>query len=339
MTRALTLLFTLALACSLTACEAGSSGPKICDSGVYQECPCADGTTGVQQCKDTGAEWGNCSCDAVVDPVPDAGTTDTVDTPDVIGSGPDVIGSGPDVIGSGPDVPVVDPDTHEPPDVGEECKPQWEKVCNGDIVVWVDSCGTLGDTIESCAEIGYCSSGACVEACLPKHEERCSGDSIYWFDSCGVKESVSLQCAEDEFCIGCHEDDDLCSKEAQCAKAFYNGEWKVSADPNTKDACGMGNSTYFDLVIDLTIHEDGTAEAFGDVLDYDLHYVGQLTGKNLEMIGTYSQTSMGMTIDHEEVIDVDFTDLETFEGLSADTFVMPVLGGCTLYWNITGIKQ
>ena len=331
MTRALTLLFSLALACSLAACEAASSGPKICDSGEYQECPCADGETEVQQCKDDGSGWGNCSCDPGGDPVPDAGTTDTVDTPDV--TLPD-----PDGTLLDPDVPVVDPDTHETPDDGGECQPQWEKVCNGDIVVWVDSCGMLGDTIESCAEIGYCSSGACVEACLPKHEERCSGNAIYWFDSCGAKESVSVACADDEFCVGCHEDDDLCSKDAQCAKAFYNGQWKISADPNTKDACGMGNSTYFDLTIDLTIHEDGSAEAFGDVLEYELHYVGQLTGKNLEMTGTYSQTSLGMTIDHTEVIDVDFISLEIFEGLSADTFVMPVLGGCTLYWNITGVK-
>ena len=54
---------------------------------------------------------------------------------------------------------------------------------------------------------------------------------------------------------------------------------------------------------------------------------------------TYSQTTANITLNHVESIDVTFTSLETFEGLSADSFTIPVLGECTLYWNITGVKQ
>ena len=310
-------LFTM----GLNACEASSGGAKICDPGVYQTCPCLDGTEGLQQCESSGAQWGDCSCDTS-DPNPN----DVVSDP-----GDGVVAPG-DVTGD------VDDDHGNGPDLGEpQCTPQWEKVCNGDVIVWVDSCGTLGDTIESCAEIGYCSSGACVAACLPKAEERCSGNTIYWFDSCGEKESVSLACADDEFCVGCHEDDDLCSKEAQCAKGFFDGQWKITADPNTKDACGLGEATYFDLIVELTIDSNGVADAVGDVLEYDLHYTGTLTGKNLEMSATYSQSALGMSIEHVEEIDVNFTSLETFEGVSSDSFNM--LAPCTLYWNITGVKQ
>ena len=317
MSRALVFIVVLLLAASLTACDSGSSGSNnICDPGVYQECPCAGGVQGVQQCDDSGDLWGDCSCD------PGGASNDA--------SGGDSSAVS-DVTAPGPEA--------GPTDDAEVCQPQWEKVCNGDVVVWVDSCGILGDTIENCAEVGYCSSEACVEACLPKAEERCSGNTIYWYDSCGEKESVSAACGDDEFCVGCHEDDDLCSKAAQCVKGFYNGKWKITADPNQKDACGMGPSTYFDLVVDLVVNEDGTVDATGDVLEYDLHYMGTLVGKDLEMTATYSQTTAWITLNHVENIDVTFTSLETFEGLSADSFTIPVLGECTLYWNITGVKQ
>jgi hypothetical protein len=317
MSRVFKFLVLMVSAIALAGCETSSGGANICDPGVYQECPCAGGEAGVQQCDDSGDRWGDCSCDpggwAVVD-----------------GSSGDVALSS--------DVTEVEPEAGPTEDV-EICQPQWEKVCNGDVIVWVDSCGMLGDTIESCAEVGYCSSGACVEACLPKAEERCAGNSIYWFNSCGEKESVSVTCGEDEFCVGCHEDDELCSKDAQCVKGFYDGEWKITADPKEKDACGMGPSTYFDLIVDLVVNEDGTVDATGDVLEYDLHYTGTLVGKDLEMSATYSQTSAGLTINHVELIDVDFTSLDTFEGLSADTFTIPLLGDCTLYWDITGVRQ
>ena len=318
MSRVFKFLFLMVTAIALAGCETASGSADICDPGVYQECPCAGDETGVQQCDDSGDRWGDCSCNpgwnmAVVD-----------------GSTGDVAANS--------DVTAAEPEAGPTQDV-EICQPQWEKVCNGDVVVWVDSCGMLGESIESCAEVGYCSAGVCVEACLPKAEERCSGNSIYWYNSCGEKESVSVACADDEFCVGCHEDDELCSKDAQCVKGFYDGKWKITADPDSKDACGMGPSTYFDLIVDLTVSENGQVDATGDVLEYDLHYTGTLSGKNMEMSATYSQTSAGLTIDHVELIDVNFTSLDTFEGLSADTFAIPVLGECTLYWDITGVRQ
>lgn len=317
MSRALYTLCLMSLFLLPGGCEASSGGSNLCDPGVYQECPCPGSETGVQQCDDSGDLWGDCSCDP--------GGRAVVDV-------------------SGGDVSMTWDGTTEEVEAGptedvESCQPQWEKVCNGDVVVWVDSCGMLGDTIENCAEVGYCSSGACVEACLPKAEERCAGNTIYWFNSCGEKETVSVACGEDEFCVGCHEDDELCSKEPQCVKGFYDGKWKISADPNQKDACGMGPSTYFDLIVDLVVNADGTVDATGDVLEYDLHYTGTLVGKDLEMSATYSQTSTGITIDHVELIDVHFTSLDTFEGLSADTFTIPIIGDCTLYWDITGVRQ
>ena len=299
----------------LVGCEAaGGSGSDVCDPGVTQAC-LSTGGAGVQSCSDDGSGWGACTpLGAPADT--GQGTHDTADPPPDTGPGTPDVG------------PVQDTD---------DCIPNYEKVCNGSAVVWLDSCGVVGDSVEACTGNSYCSEGICVEACGPHDHTRCDGDDIFWHDSCGDQEGLLEACGDDAFCVGCQKDDASCKDEPLCVKGFYSGDWLVSADPDTKDACGLGNSTYFDLVLHLTV-EGGVATATGSVLEFDLEYEGTVVGKKLTLEGTYSQTSMGMTIDHVEKIDVTFDTLEHFWGASQDTFSMLGLP-CTLYWDITGVKQ
>ena len=70
----------------------------------------------MQQCKEDGSSWGLCSCDPGTSP--DAGSSDADGGTTSQDAGPEEV---------------------SPEDTAVVCQPQFEKVCNGDLVVWVDS--------------------------------------------------------------------------------------------------------------------------------------------------------------------------------------------------------
>jgi len=318
------LLTSVCLALALVAfgCDSGTdegAGSNVCDPGITQECVCPGGN-GAQSCNDDGSGWGDCTC--LDGNIGGTGTPDP--TPDAV-------------------VSTHNPDTTTtPPDAGPECTLYAEMACEDDLLVWLDSCGVFHENVQDCKTVGYCSDGECVEACTPHAEKRCKGNHVFWFDSCAAEEGQAEECDPTEFCDGCQADDDTCSKEGQCVKAVLTGTWSVTASPDSKDACGMGPASFLPIMMDLQV--DGT-DVLGHaaVLDFDIDYVGTLDGKHLVMTGMYTETQtvigQTITIDHTEQYDVYFTDLNTFSGNNADSFEFPMIGACTLYWNVTGLKQ
>lgn len=325
------LLTALAFAVLAFACDSGD-GAGVCAPGETQTCVCPDGS-GAQSCTSAGSGWEACVCsgggnnnsdasvteaDATANTTPDTGTANPPDTP-----------------GGGT------------PDAGPAaCTPKADKACDGDTLVWLDSCGDFDENIESCAPAGYCSEGECIAACAHQAEKRCKGNDVYWFDSCGAEEGQAEACEPDEFCDGCDADDETCAKEGQCVKGVLTGTWQVTADPATKDACGMGNASFLPVMMDLEV-VGTTVTGHADVLQFSIDYSGTIDGKHLTMTGYYTETSnvlgQTITVDHTEEYDVNFSDMDTFSGNNADSFVMALgaLGDipCTLYWSVTGVKQ
>ena len=301
------------------ACDSADVAERICDPGATQACICPS-AEGAQSCNEDGSGWETCVC-AESEPSRGVPVEDT--TPD------EVIDSG-----DATDTSETGDDASEP---SATCTPNAEKACEGDTLVWLDSCGVFQENIEDCAQVGYCSDGACVSACLPQHERRCKGNDVYWFDSCGSEGGQAEACAPDEFCEGCKPEDANCAKEGECVKATLSGTWLVTADPSSQSVMG-GDVPFLPAMVDLNI--DGTdVTGYAEVGAYVINYVGTLTGKNLKMTGEYTESSALGDVDHVEVYDVHFSDPETFSGLNSDTFSVPVFGEMTIYWNLTGVKQ
>ncbi len=215
------------------------------------------------------------------------------------------------------------------------CSPMDHKGCEGNAIWWYDSCDNKGQLIEACTENTICSNNECVASCTPHAETYCLDNAIYLYDSCGNAETPSEICADDEFCKGCTVDDEPgCNQSPNCVKAFYDGNWELTADPNKKDACGLGNAEYFDQVLNLNV--DGqTATGKIQVAGFSVDFTGTLEGKHLVLEGSYTQDDGTF---HEELIDVMFTSLSTLEGTHTDKFSL--LGfPCSLYWKIEGVKK
>jgi hypothetical protein len=220
------------------------------------------------------------------------------------------------------------------------CVPMDHKGCEGNAVWWYDSCNNKGTLVESCGENTICSGDECVISCTPHAEQFCLKDSIYWYDSCGNAETPAELCDADEFCIGCTVDDEDCDQAASCVKGFFNGDWELKANPDTKDACGLGNATYFEQTLQLQIGDGGTATGKIEVAGFVVEYTGSLDGKHLVLEGSYIQDPGSPTeMPHDETIDVEFDSLSTLDGIHIDSFAFPLVGPCTLYWDVTGTKK
>jgi len=186
----------------------------------------------------------------------------------------------------------------------------------------------------------YCDDGECVTACLPHDQTFCVGDDIYWYDSCGTQESLLQGCDDDAFCKGCQPGDDPCGDTPTCVKGFFSGDWLVIADPDTKDACGFGTTTFFDQVLVLQVDETQVTASV-DILNFHVDYTGALDGKKLTLNGSYTQEQASLVINHDEAYEVTFISLTEFTGVLHDHFdvtgVFPMT--CDLYWQVTGVKQ
>jgi hypothetical protein len=340
----------------MVGCDNRTAADTVCDPGATQTCVCPD-AEGAQSCNEDGSGWQPCECGGGTSPsdgdaagslpAVDGGAGAALDSAGEPDPGPDSStctsyceGKVPYVCGSeGEAVAMAPCGVNFLCNQGacEGCEGVSTLTCEGDLLVAVDACGELGEAIQDCAEVGYCSEGACVTACLPQHERRCKGNDVYWFDSCGGEGGQAEACEPDEFCEGCQPEDANCSKEGECVKATLSGTWSVSANPSTQSVMG-GDVPFLPAMVDLQV--DGTdVTGYAEVGVYEIDYVGTLTGKNLKMTGEYTESSVLGDVAHVEVYDVHFSDPETFSGLNSDTFAVPVLGDTTIYWTVTGLKQ
>jgi len=312
---ALLVVFVAALGC--IACGGGSDVPEgdTCAPGETQLCLCTATEQGVQTCNENATGWGSCEgCTTAPE--------DTTQPPADTGS----------------------PDTTTPPDDnGQQCFTQHEKQCVGKDVYWFDSCGNQETKFESC-DIG-CSAGECAQGCVPKESVKCVDGQPHFFDSCGVDGGVygAKACDDTQFC---KDTIDGNPDGIFCVKPYYNGTWKLTADPKTKSACGLGDATYATLYLDLAV-ENGNATATATFLGEEVAYAGTVTGKQMLVSATYQekQNSLGteVIVDHTTTLDVTFVAPDQFEGIDADSFEADLgLGdplACTIYWDVTGEKQ
>jgi hypothetical protein len=340
----------------MVGCDNGAAADGVCDPGATQTCVCPDGV-GAQSCTGDGSGWRSCVCGDGASPSDGdaAGSSRAVDGGTVaISDGANGPGPGTDASECAPhcegEVPYICDSEGEavaqaPCGVDfychqgrcDDCEGVSFQTCEGDLLLAVDACGELGDTVQDCAEVGYCSEGACVTACLPQHERRCVGNDVYWFDSCGSEGGQAEACNAEEFCEGCQPEDANCSKEGHCVKATLSGTWSVSANPSSQSVLG-GDVPFLPAMVELQV--DGTeVTGHAEVGIYVIDYVGTLTGKNLKMTGNYTESSMLGDVAHVEVYDVHFSDPSTFSGLNSDTFTVPMVGDTTIYWTVTGVKQ
>ena len=323
-----------------------------CIPGETNLCLCDDATPGVQYCLEDGSGYGDCGCAG--DPGED-GSEDT--SADATGG---------------------DADTVDDKDVEETCTPESFQGCDDDKIVWFDSCGQKGDTVETCIPPQTCLNAVCV-GCEAKALSQCSvsGDGLYWFDSCGEQGSLILACPFGTSCVNgtcisvciphatqeCHKDDlwwfdscgepesvaEACAAEQfcvnnACVKPYYNGTWKLEALPSSKAGCAGEQATFPPQYLDLDV--DGSiATGHIDVLQFDVNFVGTLEDKNLNMVAYWSQPGtppLIPDINHEETLDVVFTSPTAFEGTDTDVYTTELLGmeiPCSLYWIVTGERQ
>ncbi len=73
--------------------------------------------------------------------------------------------------------------------------------CQDEDVVWLDGCGAMLETAETCGEGSRCAGGACVD-CSPRDHKGCSEDDVYWFDTCGEKGELAMRCEDGAHCDG-----------------------------------------------------------------------------------------------------------------------------------------
>jgi hypothetical protein len=284
-----------------------------CVPNQQNSCGCAGGETGYQVCNAEGTGYEKCEC---------AGTTE----------------------GGTTEGGTTEGGTTEGTATGEICNEKTAKKCKGSGFVWVDSCGNEDANVTACSEGSTCKNNGCVsdDFCEPKVKKLCHKGNVWWFDSCDNAQSGAEVCEAGEFCTGCTIENPDCGKAPQCVKPYYNGTWKLEASPNTKDACGLGSSTYATLYLDLKV--DGSkASATASFAGEAINYTGTVTGNNILIEATYSQSNPGGgTIDHITIIDATFVAPDKFEGIDKDHFELDLLGqplACDLFWNVTGTKQ
>jgi hypothetical protein len=326
--------------------------PSPCVPGETNLCLCEDTSTGVQSCLEDGAGYGACACGSVL---PDGGDGDVTEE-DSDGNGT-------------PSGDETDSD---------DCTPENFQGCDGDAIVWFDSCGAKGAVVETCVSPQTCENASCI-GCEANAVSQCSpgGDGLYWFDSCGEQGTLIAACPTGTSCVAgtcisactphatqeCHNDDlwwfDSCGEtesvakaceEEQfclndaCVKPFYDGVWKLEALPNSKAGCAGEQATFPPQYLELVVN-GSTATGHIDVLEFDVNFTGTLEGKNLQMIAYWSQQGtppLIPDIDHEETLDVVFTSPTTFEGTDTDVYTTELLGielPCSLYWIVTGERQ
>lgn len=280
-----------------------------CVPGITQSCLCLGGE-GVQACNSEGTGFTACECPSA--------TSDAHLAPDVT---TDWGGTQAEDI-SGPDM---------------NCTPQALKACKEGNVVWLDSCGNYGGIAEACGENSTCSGDTCIEVCTPHAAKYCLKNAIYWYDSCGEAEGPAELCGDEQFCKGCTVDEAPCDGSPNCIKPFYNGTWEMVANPDTQTACGgLSETKYFKQKLVLEVDgSDATGQI--SVANIQVDYTGTITGKKLVLTGSYSQTDLGVTIDHDETIEVEFESLNSFSGLHIDSYDLIGLP-CTVYWDVTGTK-
>lgn len=301
----------------VTGCsDGGNNLAQVCAPGETQPCQCPPDKNGVQECNGVGTGWKTCNCSGASEPEPDV--IEDVSQPDV--SGPEDTG--------GSDACVADNEFAY-------------KSCVGNDIFWFDNCGEQASYIESCGAGESCNSGngTCVESssCDPKAYEQCHMGDVFWHDSCGQPESLAEACDAEDYCI-----------DKSCSKGVYGGTWLMTADPSTKSLGGLGNITFADTY--LTISVSGTeVTAVEQNATPEITWTGTLEGKTMKLTSVYTQEDgLGVTTSENEMT-VTFSapsDLKgvpppiEYSGLMKQVISSDLIGDLgTVVWNVTGVKQ
>ena len=156
------------------------------------------------------------------------------------------------------------------PSQTEECKtcqPMVEKACQGDTVVWKDSCGNVNQVAQYCDDANPCTIDSCDPAaaacsfvlnptpecdpCKPaKADTVCDGDNIVWVDGCGEPGEVFVSCDDGDACTTdtCDEATLACAylpanDGAGCECEAQVGQKCMGADVVWVDSCGNVGAT------------------------------------------------------------------------------------------------
>ena len=300
---------------ALIGCEtttgSGSSNSN-CTPGKVEFCPCPGGGAGTQACTQDGKGYETCDCSGVTG----AGTTESGTT----------------------DGSATDGGTSE----GATTEGATTEGAT------TEGATTGGTTTEGTTTGGGTTGGGTTgEGCAPqgpqdlKVKTVCHQGNPFWVDVCGETQSGAKICEDEEFC----KDADSSCEGAECAscvKPYYDGTWKLTADPDTKDACGIATSTYPTQYLELTV--DGTvATAHLEVIGIEVNYTGSVEGKTLLLEGNWQEQSALGTVYHEELLELVFASPSMAEGTHKDAFSMDAGLGvpidCTTYWTVTAEKQ
>ena len=322
----------------LQACVTGS-----CTPGAEVPCTCADGAPGTKTCQTDATTWGDCACDPVIDPgctpedpQQEVGCYDNdvvwIDDCGDPGALIEACVAGVSSCVDGTCVEGADCTSH----VQQKCK-------DGTSLHWYDSCGNPEEVIQVCPQDTICSIDECIEACAPHDYQGCQGNDVYWFDSCDTPESMVEKCESEDFCV-----------KDKCSKAYYNGTWSVSADPNTKALPGgLGTVTFQTSPMTLEV-TDGVATLTDPLASPPIVYTGTVAGKVMTLDADYIQVSVGQTSHVITKIIVSFSYPEAdsggqfpptvFEGSMTENVTVTVEGMGevplgNIVWNITGLKQ
>lgn len=134
------------------------------------------------------------------------------------------------------------------------------------------------------------------------------------------------------------------SPDAPCADVVVGvppacaGEYTLVANPN-QQSCSGSPTTWGGNKITLTQNADGGMTGTETFNMMPLVYSGTWAGSTFNLKGTYSQSTMGLTIDTEANINGTFTGCSGWTGTWVEKQTLQGIGVlCTLTWNITSTR-
>jgi PKD repeat protein len=134
------------------------------------------------------------------------------------------------------------------------------------------------------------------------------------------------------------------SPDAPCADVVVgvpplcSGEYTLVANPN-QQSCGGSPTTWGGNKITLVQHADGGMTGTETFNMMPLVYSGTWAGSTFNLTGTYSQSTMGLTIDTDATINATFTGCSGWSGDWVEKQTIQGIGVlCTVTWKITSTR-
>jgi hypothetical protein len=115
----------------------------------------------------------------------------------------------------------------------------------------------------------------------------------------------------------------------------YDGQWYVTANPDSQMLAGIAETTFIPIILDLTIN-GADIQATTNVLGITINYSGIFTDPDFTWTGYYSDPGGGS---HVETWNCTFDSEIQFTGTAEDKITILGFPLGTLVWNVTGVKQ